>query len=317
MSDSKSSGNLGVADIITFISILVLGVLVFFGMNFMTLGDKVPSIIVAILTVVLMTVFVFLAAFAKAQDRNQDTWKKIEYVMLGLYVLVLVPSYFFSAKFFDIQFDKENIKQQVQADTDDLNKMFADYNRKSESRANAYQIDLEALLKSNEGKKQIADMLELSDISTVNLESVNQIVASFSKQLKGRDFQTLESEKNELVKSSDLNFNNWNILLIPQYASELGTAKVRFASELERIYEKNQNKLESNIPEFDTTPYLNESGIIDTFKSTDRFSILGLIAVLFLGALGLVKYILGPKSAVVQMKAGDASIILEDGGLTL
>lgn len=244
MSDKNNSGNLSKGDVISFVALLLMGVLVFFGMNFMTLGDKIPSIVVAILTVVLMTVFVFLAAYAKAQDRNQSTWKKVEYAMLALYVLALIPCYIFSAKFFDVQFDKDNVMKQVQTDTNDLNKLFNDYNRKCESRVSAYQIDLESMLTSTEGRSKLASLLEINDPSSVTKESVTQAAQSFSKSLKGAEYKALEAEKNNLVKNCETNFNNWNIMFIPQYAYELGTAKGKYASELERIYGKTQNNIE-------------------------------------------------------------------------
>lgn len=316
MSDKNNSGNLSKGDVISFVALLLMGVLVFFGMNFMTLGDKIPSIVVAILTIILMTVFVFLAAYAKAQDRNQSTWKKIEYSMLALYVLALIPCYIFSAKFFDVQFDKDNVMKQVQTDTNDLNKLFNDYSRKCESRVSAYQIDLESMLTSSEGRSKLASLLEINDPSSVTKESVTQAAQSFSKSLKGAEYKALEAEKNNLVKNCETNFNNWNIMFIPQYAYELGTAKGKYAAELERIYGKTQNNIEKNIPEFETTAYTNESGILNTFKSTDKFSVIGLLVVLFLGFLGLVKYLLGDKSTVIPIKQGDTSVIGEDGGFT-
>lgn len=316
MSDKNNSGNLSKGDVISFVALLLMGVLVFFGMNFMTLGDKIPSIVVAILTVILMTVFVFLAAYAKAQDRNQSTWKKVEYTMLALYVLALIPCYIFSSKFFDVQFDKDNVMKQVQTDTNDLNKLFNDYSRKCESRVSAYQIDLEAMLTSSEGRTKLASLLEISDPSSVTKESVTQAAQSFSKSLKGAEYKALEAEKNNLVKNCETNFNNWNIMFIPQYAYELGTAKDKYATELERIYGKTQNNIEKNIPEFETASYTNESGILKTFKSTDKFSVVGILVVLFLGFLGLVKYLLGDKSTVIPIKQGDTSVIGEDGGFT-
>lgn len=316
MSDSKSSGTLSKGDVISFVALLLMGVLVFFGMNFMTLGDRIPSIAVAILTVVLMTVFVFLAAYAKAQDRNQSTWKKVEYAMLALYLLALIPCYIFSAKFFDVQFGKENIMKQVNKDTSDLDKLFADYNRKCESRASAYQIDLEAMMTTTEGRTRIAELIDVKDPSSITKESINQVVSSFSKSLKGAEFKALESEKSNLVKNCEANFKNWNIMFIPLYAQELGAAKGKYAIELERIYGKTHNNIEKNIPEFETERYINESGILDTFKTANKFSAIGLLVVLFLGILGFVKYLLGNKSTVIPMKQGDTSVIGEDGGFT-
>lgn len=316
MSDKNNSGNLSKGDVISFVALLLIGVLVFFGMNFKTLGDKIPSIVVAILIVILMTVFVFLAAYAKAQDRNQSTWKKVEYSMLVLYALALIPCYVYSAKFFDVQFDKDEVIKQVQSDTHDLNKLFNDYSRKCESRVSAYEIELESMLTTTEGRTKLASLLEINTPSSVTKESVTQAAQSFSKSLKGAEYKALEAEKNNLVKNCEANFNNWNIMFIPQYAYELGTAKGKYATELDRLYGKAQNSIEKNIPEFDTEAYTDESSILETFKSTDRFSVIGLIVILFLGILGLVKYLLGDKSTVIPIKEGDTSVIGEDGGFT-
>lgn len=316
MSDSTTNGNLSKGDIISFVALILMGVLVFFGMNFMTLGDRIPSIVVAIVTVVLMSVFVFLAAYAKAQNRDQSTWKKVEYSMLGLYILALIPCYFLTAKFFDVQVDKENVLKQVNKDTSELDRMFALYNRKCESRASAYQIDLEAMMTTPEGKSRIARLIDVKDPSSITKASIDQAVSSFTKSLKGGEYKALEREKNELVKNCETNFSNWNIMFIPRYAQELGTAKEKYAADLKRLYDKAHNNLEKHVPEFDTEQFLNESSILDTLKSASGFSIMGFLGVVVLGILGLVKYLFGERSYVIELKKGDASIIERGGGFT-
>ena len=283
----QNSDNLSKGDIISFVALLLLGVTVFFGMNFKTLGDKVPSIVVAILLVVVMTVFVFLAAHAKAQNRNQAMWKNVEYAMLGLYVVALIPCYLYAAKFFDVQFAKSEIMTQVQKDIDGIDKMFADYKRKCDSRCGSYQQ-----------------------------ANIKQASESFLSSLKGGQYKAIESEKNNLVTNVQTSFKNWNILFIPQYASELNAAKDKYATELQNIYTKHRNNFETNIPEFDASSYITESTLADTFSETAGFSIIGLIAVLILGGLGLVKYLLGEKRTVIDFKKGDSSVITSDGGFT-
>lgn len=316
--NQTSSGNLSKGDIISFVALIIMGVTVFFGMNFMTLGNKIPSIVVAVLLFIVMLVFVFLAAHAKAQDRNQDTWKKVEYAMLGLYVLALIPCYIYSAKFFDVQLEKQEITQIVDKDIDDINSMFADYTKKCESRSSNYQTELEALIKSDEGREQIVRMLELDKKpSEVKQSDIEQAAESFSAfLLKGRDISALKAEKKSLVENCETNFKNWNILFIPQYVSELGEAKEKYAEKLEEIYSKKKSAFEKEAPEFDTSSYINKSNIKDKFSTSSGFSISGLIAIIILGGLGLVKYLLGEKSTVIPMKHGDATIITEDGGYT-
>ncbi len=315
MSKEKNPGKLTKGDVISFVALLLMGVLVFFGMNFMTLGDKIPSIMVAIITVILMTVFVFLAAFAKAQNRNQSTWKKVQYSMLFLYVVALIPCYFFVAKFFDVQFEKDRVLEQVEKDTDGLNDLFGSYSRQCEARVSEYRIMLEAMVKSKEGRTQLASLLDIENPDNVTMESVNQAVEVFSKSLKGAQYKNLEASKNKLVKNSRNNFSNWNLMYIPRYAYELGTAQAKYAEDLKRIYDKTQNDIEQNVPEFDIESYSEDSEVLSTFRATDRFSIVGLLVVIFLGFLGLVKYLLGEGSTVKPLKQGEASVIEKTGGI--
>lgn len=314
----SNSKNLSVSDIISVVALLILGVTVFFGVNFMTLGNKIPSIVIAVLLFIIMMVFVFLAAHAKAQDRNQETWKKVEYIMLVLYIIALIPCYMFSAKFFDIQMGKQEIVDIVNKDVEDINNMFTDYTKKCKSRSSNFQTELEALLKSDEGREQIVKILDLKeDGSSVNQSDIEQASKSFSDfLLKGSDISSLMAEKKELVENCETNFKNWNILFIPQHVSELGDAKKKYAKKLEEIYSKKKNALEKETPSFDTSSYVNESNIKDKFSTSSGFSVLGLIAIIILGALGLVKYLLGEKSTVIPMKNGSANTITEDGGYT-
>lgn len=71
------------------------------------------------------------------------------------------------------------------------------------------------------------------------------------------------------------------------------------------------------MPEFDVTAYSSESTITNIFSDFAGFSIMGLLAVLILGGLGLVKYLLGEKRTVIDFKKGDSSVIISDGGFTL
>ena len=85
---------------------------------------------------------------------------------------------------------------------------------------------------------------------------------------------------------------------------------------LEEIYSKKKSAIEKDAPEFDTSSYVNESNIQDKFSKSSGFSVLGLIAIIILGGLGLVKWLLGEKSTVIPMKEGAATTITEDGGYT-
>lgn len=315
--EKSKSDNLSKGDIISFIALLLLGVTVFFGMNFSTLGDRIQSVVVSVVLVTLMVVFVFLAAFAKAQNRNQAMWTKVEYAMLFLYVLALIPCYLYSSKFYDIQFNKSNIVKEVQANIDDINKMFGDYDKKCQTRSFSYKTALQAMSRDVQGRQKAAGILGIS-ASHVNSQAIDQASESFLNHFRGNDYSQLLSEKTALENSVLNNFKNWNILLVPQYAEELGTAKEKYATGLQDIYEKYKGDIDgAEIPSFKASDYMSSESVVEHFTDKGSFSLYGILGILVLGGLGLIKYFLGEKRTVIALKQGDSSVIMEDGGFSI
>ena len=315
--EKSKSDNLSKGDIISFIALLLLGVTVFFGMNFSTLGDRIQSVVVSVVLVTLMVVFVFLAAFAKAQNRNQAMWTKVEYAMLFLYVLALIPCYLYSSKFYDIQFNKSNIVKEVQANIDDINKMFGDYDKKCQTRSFSYKTALQAMSRDVQGRQKAAGILGIS-ASHVNSQARDQASESFLNHFRGNDYSQLLSEKTALENSVLNNFKNWNILLVPQYAEELGAAKEKYATGLQDIYEKYKGDIDgAEIPSFKASDYMSSESVVEHFTDKGSFSLYGILGILVLGGLGLIKYFLGEKRTVIALKQGDSSVIMEDGGFSI
>ena len=315
--EKTKSDNLSKGDIISFIALLLLGVTVFFGMNFSTLGDRIQSVVVSVVLVTLMVVFVFLAAFAKAQNRNQAMWTKVEYAMLFLYVLALIPCYLYSSKFYDIQFNKSNIVKEVQANIDDINKMFGDYDKKCQTRSFSYKTALQAMSRDVQGRQKAAGILGIS-ASHVNSQAIDQASESFLNHFRGNDYSQLLSEKTALENSVLNNFKNWNILLVPQYAEELGAAKEKYATGLQDIYDRYKGDIDgAEIPSFKASDYMSSESVVEHFTDKGSFSLYGILGILVLGGLGLIKYFLGEKRTVIALKQGDSSVIMEDGGFSI
>ena len=273
--------------------------------------------VVSVVLVTLMVVFVFLAAFAKAQNRNQAMWTKVEYAMLFLYVLALIPCYLYSSKFYDIQFNKSNIVKEVQANIDDINKMFGDYDKKCQTRSFSYKTALQAMSRDVQGRQKAAGILGIS-ASHVNSQAIDQASESFLNHFRGNDYSQLLSEKTALENSVLNNFKNWNILLVPQYAEELGAAKEKYATGLQDIYEKYKGDIDgAEIPSFKASDYMSSESVVEHFTDKGSFSLYGILGILVLGGLGLIKYFLGEKRTVIAFKQGDSSVIMEDGGFSI
>ena len=237
--------------------------------------------------------------------------------MLGLYLVALIPCYIYSAKFCEIQFGQSEIVKKVDANVSAINKMFDSFTNNCDSRANAYGYQLKALLNHQEGKQKLVEMLGLKSVNDVNETSVNQAKESFLYKLKGNEYQALEAEKDALVQNCADNFNNWNIMSVSQYASDLGNIQEKFAKELEDIYEKSKSSSEKDIPEFNATQYAVDDNIAEIFKSFPSFNLGGLLITLFLGILGLIKYFTAPSPTVKEIGVGSSSSINDIGGFQI
>lgn len=318
---NSNSGKVSKGDIISFIALFLLGIIVFFGMNFIMLGNFVPSVIISVLLTVLMVVFVYLAAFAKAQNRDQDTWAVVKYSMIVLYVAALVPCYFGVAKFCDIQLSKgdqsEGLMADVKKDVDDINEIFQGFEKMCESRGSNLKTELDALITYREGREKIISSFNLDKKQNEITEAdVDNIRDSFVKTIM-KDFNSVKREKETLVQKCMSDLESWNILFLPETVSELSAAKSRYSEQIETIVsEIEKNPLEKEIPSFEIQDYDMETNVADKFKDWKIFSVLGLCITLFLGLLGLLKFFLGQKPTVVPLKRGEASVITEDGGFT-
>ena len=244
-------------------------------------------------------------------------WTKVEYAMLFLYVLALIPCYLYSSKFYDIQFNKTNIVKEVQANIDDINKMFGDYDKKCQTRSFSYKTALQAMSRDVQGRQKAAGILGIS-ASHVNAQAIDQASESFLNHFRGNDYSQLLSEKTALENSVLNNFKNWNILLVPQYAEELGAAKEKYATGLQDIYDRYKGDIDgAEIPSFKASDYMSSESVVEHFTDKGSFSLYGILGILVLGGLGLIKYFLGEKRTVIAFKQGDSSVIMEDGGFSI
>ena len=167
----------------------------------------------------------------------------------------------------------------------------------------------------SQGRAKMASLLGIN-AERISENTIKQAGESFLNKLRGEDYTILKTELTSLNNTVISHFKNWNIILVPQYASELGEAKVKFATSLEEIYKNNKNSIEQNISEFDVADLSNsDDNIAERFKNLGTFSFLGLFAVLVLGGLGFSKYIFSAKRTVIEFKQGDSSVINEDGGI--
>ena len=82
--------------------------------------------------------------------------------------------------------------------------------------------------------------------------------------------------ENCMEKSVLNNFKNWNILLVPQYAEELGAAKEKYATGLQDIYDRYKGDIDgAEIPSFKASDYMSSESVVEHFTDKGSFSLLG------------------------------------------
>lgn len=317
--ENTNSERITKLDVISFLALLVMGGTTFLGMYFKSLGNTVVSVLLSVLLWVLMSVFVFLAAYAKRQNRNQSTWKIVEYCLIVLYLVGLVPFYIMSSKFFDIQLQKGKIIETVQAKSDAIDNMFAEYDKLCDSRIGSYQTKLESMLKDEAGRRTLAGLWN-ENVDKIDSAMVSQAVRSFRDGLTGGPYaEVKELKKNHIERAKD-DFKAWKIFKMPRYVQNLSSGISNCIEKLSEIYTKDYKTtgIETTPDVFDGTKYVSDDNDFkNLFTEVQGFSIITLVSVLIIGLLGLVKYIFGEKRTAIELKEGDASVIEDDGGFII
>lgn len=314
--EQQKNDKITVGDIITIIAILFLSLLVFFGLNFKTLGDRMIPIIVAVVLLIVMITCTFIAALAKGQYLKREVWTVVRYICLALYIGALIPCYLYSSKFLDVQFGKEKILTQVNDDIENCNRMFTEYTRICDARGNAYLTKLQAELSDEQGKKRLADKMDI-DAQNVTNVTINSAHESFMKKLEGDAYKNMKSQLLDLEAKAMTSFKNWNMMNIANDAAELWRTQLDYANQLQEMYDKCVDPLglEERPSEFRADSYLSAEPVKNRFSNATGFSFWGLIATLILGAIGLTKYFFTADTRYVGVGTGDASNITNSGGI--
>lgn len=293
--EQKKTDNLSKVDVISFVAILLLGVAVFFGLNFSMLGDLLISSIAAVVLIVFLMGVESFASYAKGQDYDFTRWKTIEIVTLIIYFGLLVPAYFYTAKFADVMSDKAAIVSEVNKEIESINKMFDEYEYRTTIRRDAYETQMNADFQSPEGRKR----LEKQQGHEMTADDIVQTADNFLASLQNKDYDVEKIKKNNFIGNSLNNFRNWNMIEIPKDAALLSEKGKEYAKVLAELYVAEKAPTETEVEPFEAESILVSTGVVDKFSSSVGFSVLGLVTTLLLGIIGLSKYLFTPRSRII------------------
>ena len=325
---NNNSGKITIANIIAIVGLVLLLVFSFLGHSYLSGGELGWDIIVSLAVTAFTAFLLWFMIKAKGAERDLGTWRIIEYVTLGIYIVVAIPLSLFCGimHFFVVNDNKETIKQDAEADLQKIESVFTDYKNFEE---NAISITGTGLRNAT-GIGQICDasLREFMDANHIqhtresanNFETIqrNMLIESGYKAI----YDSYTQQQNEIKNS----INSWSIVQIPMKAKLIEELATSTEKELNSLAEKAKlptitydiNSRSYTIGEYQKKTFAIQGGI-DSFKfrkalkEADGFSLTAIFIVLLIHILILINYIVAYRTS----NLGISKHSIEDGGMTL
>lgn len=318
MSSQKKQGKITIANLVAVVGFVLLLLFTYFGQSYLSGGEIGMDITISLIITGMFAFLLWMMIKAKGAENSLGAWKIVEFTTLGIYVVCIVLSVFFSGitHFFVVNSQKDDIKQCAFNDLAQIDSAFASYENFVE----------QSISKTAEGIR-VAEGREQDDALRHWLENHND-ADNYSQiqhnKLVGRTYQTFKSDCE--AKSSEIKnaVKNWSVLRIPSRArmiEELGTS---VAEELQKMLDG------ADLPKIDHNEaytytmkgswkdnYTPKTEMTYTFRQalsdTKGFSIIALLIVLLIHTLILFNYVVAYRTSTVKI----GREINEDGGRVL
>jgi len=142
MNQSKFS----LADLLTVLGTLGFGFFCFLSLNFLSLGETIPSLIVATVIALLLGGLAFGLKLFKKTIRNFKTCIIWEWVLLLFFIIFAFVAIFPFSHYFVVSEQKANIQSKVIANIKQAEGLFADYEHYANNRLNIYKSRLNSVV---------------------------------------------------------------------------------------------------------------------------------------------------------------------------
>ena len=143
------------ADLITLLAALSFGFICFLGLNFVTEGDLVISLLVSIGIGVILGGLALIAKLQKRVKRDFKAHIIAEFSLLFLFTLLFIgASYLVFPHYFTVSSKKEAIKSSLLTSIDEAEQMFERYEVYAKNREQLYEANLKSVVAAKKTKPQ-------------------------------------------------------------------------------------------------------------------------------------------------------------------
>lgn len=232
---------------------------------------------------------VIYASYLKTREQDLVYYKRIEIVVVSLYVLILVPATLLSGSFFSVETNRETVVKCMNNECDGIRKMFDEFDNAVDRRAKSFETRLESI----EEDEQIR----------------NEKVDNFIAAIRTPYYKTIKVQKDSLIADCKKAFAAWDLLTISNSAYQLSKQESFFAETLDKLYNGYFDKTEdkAKVEQYSASNYLPVQSVSSRFSSVWAFSIWAIIVFLVLGVLGLIKYYTSERTHVLRPIKREAS----------
>lgn len=316
----SNNNRISPANIIAIISVAALGVITYLGASFLPEKFGNPIIWAALFTFGIGLFLVFCIA-TKTVESEFNKWKPVEFICLGVYLVIAVCCYKPFLQFFHVVQHKQSLQTMAKTEIDTIQEFCKRYNNQAEK-----AVELAASQMNNYNDAGQYDPINdngLSDYLTKHVTKVSTWQTISKAKVK---FNTHE------VDSLEVMADRWNVMEISSLAVRLDSLAIKVWSNLDRHIQKYETDTAlmlipvisgggangpyryDGLKSFDLGPKPNASVFTQRFREPVSGFNWGIAVYILLHLLALANYFLIRRSPIIDIQKGNKN---DDTGLPL
>lgn len=247
--NKKQEKTVTIATLVAVIGVAVLVIFTFLGHAFLSGGEIVTDIMIAVVVGAVTTLLLWFLIKAKKAENDLEKWRIFEYISLGIFVIFAIATGYFCGlgHYFTVQANKESIKEKAYSDIDNINGMFRQY----------YAFETEAIGHTTEGLKNAvrpsSTRTQLLD-EFIKEEGFEPSAAGVEAYKKKKERELLGLGYRKYVASDSLDLcdmqniiTSWSAIKLPFQAKRMEKKSEEISSNLTKLsMEANLPKVERN-----------------------------------------------------------------------
>ncbi len=319
--NTNKKDGVSLANIISVIGLGFLGFSMFLGnyYNPTDPGNVGMSVIVALVGVAIFGVLLWFIVKAKTSEVQRKNWRIVEYITLGVYIILAVGTSFISARFFNVYFSSGSFYSDARADLDSISGKIVAMQTLEKSNLDRLTTALNNIESRRYTTTSVVDRFMEENNIMQNGEVKESYIRNFTDR-QGRIIENLTYENenykaawDEQIEVSRNVLDDNSLFEIPNVVKQLNDLKEVVPPRLTDVsgslklpsWEVNASNMYEQIGNH--MPYscgITLSSVESYKKAVNEFSVVGAILTLIIFLIILFNYFMAPRSSKTEIQKG-------------